>query len=565
MMKQPVYQPGTIIAGRYRVDKAIARGGCSIVYRGTHLEMERPVALKLMSSMDGQIDRAWVERFKREARLASQLHHPNTITIYDYGASQGVLFITMEWVEGDSLRNVIKAHGAMAPKRVAKLAIHLLSSLAEAHRFHILHRDLKPSNIMLTRDLEGQEMIKVLDFGLAKANPPGYTNPEQLKLTKDGDFVGTPRYAAPEQLRGKELTRASDIYGVGMVMWEMLTGKPAVPDVDFGTCVLHHLGPNPWKLPPEIRCPEPLARIVERALLKDAMARYQNCEEMLAELEQLLGADAGGPDRSNQSQERALFGPEGGHARQIDLGAVAPATPPKAATPPPQPAAAEPPLQVAPQQEQLRSFDQVSAHELELDRRAEPVKPRPAPGHATPSPAAPMRHTDDATPKWLKVAGAGLMLVIVLGGGAFAWRHLQSSKTTAEPTPSPQASPEIAAPAPATPTDEPPPREVIRALLLLKKAGWSYLAQDGLKRDGCLVHQIVLKRAEPIANIELRSTRCDDAAKLKDPARGVWMKHSPQLLLEFTPGDNTERSVAVELKDALERLAQPTPSAPPAE
>lgn len=576
-MKQPVYPPGTIIAGRYRVDKAIARGGCSIVYRGTHLEMGRSVALKLMTSVDGQTDRAWVERFKREARLASQLHHPNTITIYDYGASSGVLFITMEWVEGDSLRNAIRAHGAMAPKRVAHLTTHLLMSLAEAHQLHILHRDLKPSNIMLTQDVNGLEMIKVLDFGLAKANPPGYTNPEALKLTKDGDFVGTPRYAAPEQLRGKELTKASDIYGVGMVMWEMLTGKPAVPDVDFGTCVLHHLGPNPWILPSELRCPPALAKIVERALLKDSMLRYQSCEEMLAELRALL-------DEPSSSQE-VRFGPEGGHALQVDLGQVpSPPAPKPAPAPSPSPRAlsAAPPVPqleltstdqsssihpVAPSQQNARSFDQLSAQELELDRTVSPSqRPRPASSGAGSRPTN--KAPANTSPAWLKGALIGLIVLVFLGVGAMVARSMLKAKAdpsapnqeTPSATPSPKADPS-AAKAALDPKQSPPSRELLRALMLLKRAQWDYDSPVAVASGRCIQHPMILRHRQREDRVELRATRCPDLLELASYERPdeLTLRLGDDTSIKLTPGEGTPRSVALEIKSALERLGQDSP------
>ena len=287
-MKQPVYAPGTMIGGRYRIDKAIARGGCSIVYRGTHVAMGRTVALKIMilDESAGQGGVAWRERFRREARLASQLRHPNTITTFDYGQdSEHVWYIVMEWVEGASLRNVIRDHGAIEARRAVRITLQILDSLEEAHDQSILHRDLKPSNIMITREDSGDE-AKVLDFGLAKIDPR-VLGEEAIKLTRDGDFVGTPRYAAPEQLKGLELTKASDIYGVGMVMWEMLTGAPAVPEIDFAVCVQHHLGPTPWVVPDDA-APPALAVLVERALKKDPSKRFQDCAQMRQALQDWL-------------------------------------------------------------------------------------------------------------------------------------------------------------------------------------------------------------------------------------------------------------------------------------
>lgn len=290
-MKQPVYAPGTVIADKYRIDKAIARGGCSIVYRGTHIDMQRPVALKIMTPDAAGDDVAWTQRFQREAKLASQLRHPNTITTYDHGNDHGLWYIIMEWVEGASLRNVIKDHGPIEPERCARLTIQMLKSLEEAHRSKILHRDMKPSNIMITTDMDGEEQVKVLDFGLAKSDPTQMGG-DFLKLTRDGDFVGTPRYASPEQLKGRPLTNASDIYGVGMIMWEMLTGQPAVPQVDYAVCVEHHLGPRPWTLPPG-QYPPGLSMIVEKALSKNPDERYESCQEMRQALRSWLDLSSG--------------------------------------------------------------------------------------------------------------------------------------------------------------------------------------------------------------------------------------------------------------------------------
>jgi serine/threonine-protein kinase len=369
-MKQPLYSPGTIIAGKYKIERAIARGGCSIVYRGLHQDMGRHVALKLMAAQDGTDMSAWVERFRREARLASQLRHRNTITTFDYGAEGELLYIAMEWVDGDSLRNVIKKEGAMEAMRVAKLSAQMLRSLSEAHGLGILHRDLKPSNIMLTTDAEGVEILKVLDFGLAKAQLDPQTQTQLMKLTQDGDFVGTPRYASPEQLKGRELTAASDIYGVGMVMWEMLTGQPAVPDIDFGTCVQYHLGPQPWELPAEIKCPRGLANIVECALAKKAEDRFQSCEDMLAALEAWI-AD-----------------PNGVAATSVDR-AKSDASP-------------SPMYTLPPVHELFGEMSDLSAPSLpknasissEFDRSPRPVQPTPS--EAPPAISRESRHADDA-------------------------------------------------------------------------------------------------------------------------------------------------------------------------
>ncbi|MFW5966600.1 MAG: serine/threonine-protein kinase [Persicimonas sp.] len=278
--KQRVLRSGVTVADKYRIDEAIARGGFSIIYRGTHIEMERPVALKLLMT-DDDIQASWLERFTREARLASQLTHPNTVTIYDYGQdARGFLYIAMEWVEGESLYRHLESHGPMAPAEVARISKWILSSLQEAHQRGFLHRDLKPSNIMLTTDYEGRDTIKVLDFGIAKT----LEDQPDARITHDGGFVGTPRYAAPEQLEDRELTPASDIYSLGLLMWEALVGDPPVPSIHYAECVAKHLSDEPWQLPASAQCPPGLAQIVHRALEKNVQRRYSRCRAMHQDL-----------------------------------------------------------------------------------------------------------------------------------------------------------------------------------------------------------------------------------------------------------------------------------------
>lgn len=285
--KQRVLRSGVIIANKYRIEEAIARGGFSVIYRGTHIDMQRPVALKLMA-LDDQVQASWLERFEREARLASQLTHRNTVTVFDFGQDeQGFLYIVMEWIDGESLYRHLRRHGPMAPRRVAVIARDILASLHEAHQRGVLHRDLKPSNIMLTRDYEGRPAIKVLDFGIAKP----LEDPPDARITQKGGFVGTPRYAAPEQLEDATLTPAADIYSLGLLMWEALVGDPAVPSLHYGECLEKHLSDTPWRLPRSVHCPPGLAAIVHRALQKEVGRRYADCRQMGADLNRWLDSD----------------------------------------------------------------------------------------------------------------------------------------------------------------------------------------------------------------------------------------------------------------------------------
>lgn len=291
---------GVVIAEKYRVDKLIARGGFSSVYRGTQMGMGRPVAIKILA-LDQDVEATWLERFGREARLVSQLRHPNTITIFDFGKHEDeFLYIVMEYINGRSLSRQVRKYGSLSPQDVTFVATEILKSLDEAHARGILHRDLKPSNIMIARDHNDQLIVKVLDFGVAKIMEADET---EISLTAQGAFVGTPRYASPEQMRREEATPRSDIYGVGMIMWEALVGDPPVPDTEFSTAVEYHLGPQPWKLPPEVACPPALAHVLYRALEKDPRNRYANCSEMLSDLRAMMD---GSEDDSYEAVPGAL-------------------------------------------------------------------------------------------------------------------------------------------------------------------------------------------------------------------------------------------------------------------
>lgn len=304
---------GTVVAGKYRVEKLVARGGFSSVYRAQQIGMDRDVALKILELGD-KADDTTIQRFIREARLVSQLSHPNTITIFDFGqAGSEFLYIAMEYVKGRSLSRQIKKYGALHANDAAKVALDILKSLEEAHGQGVLHRDLKPSNIMLGRDHSDELAVRVLDFGVAKVLEP---TPEMgTKLTQAGTFVGTPRYASPEQMKGDTLTPASDVYGVGMILWECIVGEPAVKGLDFAAAVEGHLSSRPWRLPESVACPDGLAQILYRALEKKPANRYPTTREMIAALEDWMRLDEDAPTWSinpdtNDSLEQMAFEPE---------------------------------------------------------------------------------------------------------------------------------------------------------------------------------------------------------------------------------------------------------------
>jgi serine/threonine protein kinase len=523
-MNQPLYSPGTIIAGKYKIERAIARGGCSIVYRGLHQEMGRQVALKLMAAEDGTDVGAWAERFRREARLASQLRHRNTITTFDYGAEGDLLYIAMEWVDGDSLRNVIKKEGAMEAMRVARLSAQMLRSLNEAHGLGILHRDLKPSNIMLTTDADGVEILKVLDFGLAKAQLDPQTQTQLLKLTQDGDFVGTPRYASPEQLKGRELTTASDIYGVGMVMWEMLTGKPAVPDIDFGTCVQYHLGSQPWALPPEIGCPVGLARVVEGALAKKAADRFQTCEAMLGVLDQwIANPNPAAPSHvpGTLPPMRELFGEMSARSEPSPPGARGPLFSTLDKPRPINPTPEQPPPAIRrdePLPEILRgaSFSQLDGAQIEVARRPEPRQVQPPTPQLAPVPARsaavaarpvdprPAPRVDETARNKRLALGA----LILLGAALTVGVLLSGPKTPAtDPLDPNAAAPLTADPPAAKAARETPSAEIL--LTAIKRSGWNTIGNPDSTELGD-IRQTTARVLREGQLVDITFYECDD-------------------------------------------------------
>lgn len=267
--------------------------------------MNRPVAIKLLHPQHTEEDALpLAERFEREAKLISQLAHPNTITVFDYGQDRGELYLVMEFIDGPSLQQLIKAQGPLEPWRAARRALDILRSLEEAHHFGILHRDLKPANIMIAKDFKGQELAKVVDFGIAKLLDH---DPADGELTQENAFVGTPRYSPPEQILGHELGPSADLYGVGMILWEMLVGSPAVSTNKAKECLRAHLSRQPWVMPASAQVPKHLSAIVEGALIKDPSKRYQRAQQMISDLERWLSDPEQTPQMPQPSPRESDF------------------------------------------------------------------------------------------------------------------------------------------------------------------------------------------------------------------------------------------------------------------
>jgi serine/threonine-protein kinase len=276
-------KPGDVLVARYHVDQRIARGAVADVFRARDARGDRSVAIKVLR---GAADPAGVEyrRFQREALLLEQLDHPNVARTLDHGISeQGAPFIVLELVQGPNLATQLADRGAAGLPATFHVTRQVLLALQTAHALGIIHRDIKPQNILLG---EGWQ-VKLVDFGLAKTFGPLW---QAARLTEQGMAVGTPRYMAPEQVRGLEVDGRVDLYPLGLVMAEMLSGQPLVAGERAAEILPRHVSPQPHVLPQAVT-KSPLAAVVARAVAKAPEQRYRSAAEMRAALE----AAAAGP------------------------------------------------------------------------------------------------------------------------------------------------------------------------------------------------------------------------------------------------------------------------------
>ncbi|HLU67020.1 MAG TPA: serine/threonine-protein kinase [Kofleriaceae bacterium] len=297
-MAAPDPRIGTVLHDRYLILQRLAAGAMAVVYRGERLRLKRQVAVKFLhesyaASEDG------MKRFEREALAMSQLSHPNCVAVTDFGSDQGSPYLVMDFINGRSLREVLRVEQRMPASRAVQIARQILAGLTHAHGHGIIHRDIKPENILLS-SVEGHgEQVRILDFGLAKLR--------NESTVTTGLAIGTPGYMSPEQTIGEPVDERADVYATGIILYELLVGrKPFHADSPYDVMRLHREATPPplstWA--PDLRLSSELEAVVQRALAKDREARFPSAAAFLQALEATPearrargGELAGGRDR----------------------------------------------------------------------------------------------------------------------------------------------------------------------------------------------------------------------------------------------------------------------------
>jgi len=287
---------GQVVADRYHIMKKLGEGGMGQVYLAEHVKMGRRSAIKVMNPSMVHDPEA-VARFNREAANASRISDSHVCAIYDFGETpDGLIYLAMEFIEGEPLTELIRQEGALPVARAADIAIQVAAALQAADDLGIVHRDLKPDNIMLTRSRDGADAVKVVDFGLAKA--VGGEGGDQ-KVTRTGLVVGTPEFMSPEQLSGDKLDGRSDVYSLGLVLFNMLTGTLPFPADSVQEAMIKRLTDDPAELievRPDLLFPPGLQQTLDTALARTPVDRYQSAAKLAHDLASVTGlarADAG--------------------------------------------------------------------------------------------------------------------------------------------------------------------------------------------------------------------------------------------------------------------------------
>jgi serine/threonine protein kinase/tetratricopeptide (TPR) repeat protein len=276
---------GKVFGGKYEIESVLGKGGMSVVYKARDVFMERIVAIKLLHS-HLVADNSAILRFQQEAQAAGNLNHPNIITVYDFGLTQeDQAYLIMECFEGPTLAQILDDEQRVSPERGLRIMKQICDGLDHAHRKGVVHRDLKPSNLCLHKAEDGTDLVKIVDFGIAKLLPQD--GKQRQQLTQTGQIFGSPLFMSPEQCQGKPLDARSDLYSLGCLMYEALTGVPPfMGDTAFDTMTMHiNEPPKPLKrAAPDVQLPPEIENPIMRLLEKDANKRYPTAAAVKADL-----------------------------------------------------------------------------------------------------------------------------------------------------------------------------------------------------------------------------------------------------------------------------------------
>lgn len=299
---------GKIIEGKYKLEQRIGRGGMGSVYLARHTNFNKIFAIKVLSSDIAQDPSAY-KRFRQEAEACAKIKHPNAVDVNDFGKTpdpEGLVYMVMEYIEGSTLRKIMERGGALSPERAVHLARQICAGISAAHRAGIVHRDLKPDNVMV-EIIDGQEVAKVLDFGIAKLKDTQY----QSSITKTNSVLGTPNYMSPEQCTGTTVDARSDIYSLGVMLYEMLSGQLPFRAATAPAIIVQHVTKEPTPLIQICnKVPEPLSHVVMRALAKEPSKRQQSATDLASQMEAAITIASFPQANSNPPANKSITEPK---------------------------------------------------------------------------------------------------------------------------------------------------------------------------------------------------------------------------------------------------------------